>query len=51
VEARVQDRILAVASRNLSPQGIAYISYNTYPGWHMWEAIRHMMRLPYRPVR
>ena len=39
----VQDRILNISSRNLAPQGIAYISYNTYPGWHMRETIRHMM--------
>lgn len=39
----VQDRILAIAAQNLQPQGVAYISYNTYPGWHMREMIRHMM--------
>jgi methyltransferase-like protein/trans-aconitate methyltransferase len=39
----VQDYILAIASQNLTPQGIAYVSYNTYPGWHMREMIRHMM--------
>jgi methyltransferase-like protein len=39
----VQDKILSVASENLAEQGIAYISYNTYPGWHMREMIRHMM--------
>ena len=31
-------------SENLAPQGIAYVSYNTYPGWHMREMICHMMR-------
>ena len=44
VEADVQDRILTIAARNLSPDGVAYISYNTYPGWHMREMVRHMMR-------
>jgi methyltransferase-like protein/SAM-dependent methyltransferase len=39
----VQDKILAVCSANLAPQGVAYVSYNTYPGWHMREMIRHMM--------
>jgi methyltransferase-like protein/2-polyprenyl-3-methyl-5-hydroxy-6-metoxy-1,4-benzoquinol methylase len=43
VPAEIRDRILAVSSANLSPQGIAYISYNTYPGWHMREMLRHMM--------
>ena len=25
------------------PEGIGYVSYNTYPGWHMRGAIRDMM--------
>lgn len=44
VEAPVQDKILEIARDNLAPDGIAYISYNTYPGWHMREMVRHMMR-------
>jgi len=43
VPDEVQDKILAIISENLAPQGIAYVSYNTYPGWHMREMIRHMM--------
>jgi methyltransferase-like protein/cyclopropane fatty-acyl-phospholipid synthase-like methyltransferase len=43
VPDEVQDKILTIASENLAPQGIAYVSYNTYPGWHMREMIRHMM--------
>src|SRR5262245_47574369 len=34
VPPRVQDRILALAHELLSPQGVALVSYNTYPGWH-----------------
>jgi methyltransferase-like protein/SAM-dependent methyltransferase len=44
VEPAVQDKILQVASENLASNGIAYISYNTYPGWHMREMVRDMMR-------
>jgi methyltransferase-like protein/SAM-dependent methyltransferase len=44
VEPAVQDWILRVAGRQLSPHGIAYVSYNTYPGWHLRESVRHMMR-------
>lgn len=44
VDAPVQDAIFSIAARQLSPTGVAYVSYNTYPGWHMREAIRHMMR-------
>jgi methyltransferase-like protein/SAM-dependent methyltransferase len=44
VDVSVQDAIFRIAAQQLSPTGIAYVSYNTYPGWHMREAIRHMMR-------
>lgn len=39
----VQAHIFRVCARNLAPDGVAYISYNTYPGWHRREAFRHMM--------
>lgn len=44
VEPAVQDWILRIAGRQLSANGIAYVSYNTYPGWHLRESVRHMMR-------
>lgn len=43
VPDEVQEKILAVSSDNLAPKGIAYVSYNTFPGWHMREMVRHMM--------
>jgi methyltransferase-like protein/2-polyprenyl-3-methyl-5-hydroxy-6-metoxy-1,4-benzoquinol methylase len=43
VPVEVQDKILAVGGGNLKENGVAYISYNTYPGWHMRESIRDMM--------
>jgi len=43
VPAAVQEKILDICSKNLAPQGIAYVSYNTYPGWHMRGMIRDMM--------
>jgi len=43
VPEAIREKILNVSAANLSPQGIAYVSYNTYPGWHMREMIRHMM--------
>jgi len=44
VETAVQDKILRIAAANLAPTGVAYVSYNVYPGWHMREMVRHMMR-------
>jgi methyltransferase-like protein len=40
VPPEVQDRILAICADNLTAAGVAYVSYNTYPGWQ----IRHMVR-------
>jgi len=39
----VQDHILRVCSRNLAAGGVAYVSYNTYPGWFMRGMVRRMM--------
>lgn len=39
-----REKLLDIAKRNLAPNGIAFISYNTYPGWHQREMIRDMMR-------
>ena len=43
VPAEVRDKILAICSRNLAPQGVAYVSYNTYPGWHAGGLARDLM--------
>jgi methyltransferase-like protein/2-polyprenyl-3-methyl-5-hydroxy-6-metoxy-1,4-benzoquinol methylase len=43
VPNEVQDKILEVNRENLSPNGIGYVSYNTYPGWHMRGMIRDML--------
>jgi methyltransferase-like protein/SAM-dependent methyltransferase len=44
VPSSVQEKILSIYDKHLSPNGIGYISYNTYPGWHMRGMIRDMMR-------
>ncbi len=44
VPTEVQNKILSICSHNLTPAGVAYISYNTLPGWHMRGMIRDMMR-------
>src|SRR5262245_31918292 len=40
----VREKILDICAKHLTPQGVAYVSYNTYPGWHMRGMIRDMMR-------
>ena len=42
VGRELQEKILKVCRQRLAPQGIAYISYNAYPGWHFRKIIREM---------
>lgn len=44
VEPDVQDRLLAICAANLAEQGVAYVSYNTYPGWAQRGTARDIMR-------
>lgn len=39
----VQEKILAVCRENLAPNGVAYVSYNTYPGWRLRGMVRDMV--------
>mgnify|MGYP000128368866 CR=1 FL=1 len=39
----VQEKILDICKNNLTPNGVAYISYNTMPGWSSVKALREMM--------
>ncbi len=39
----VQQALLRVCQQHLHPQGAAYISFNTYPGWKLQEVFREAM--------
>ncbi|HEX6862275.1 MAG TPA: class I SAM-dependent methyltransferase, partial [Thermoanaerobaculia bacterium] len=39
----VQEKILAICRENLAPHGVAYVSYNTYPGWRLRGMVRDMV--------
>ena len=39
----VRDRLLAICGAALSPAGVAYVSYNTLPGWHLRRVARDLM--------
>jgi methyltransferase-like protein/2-polyprenyl-3-methyl-5-hydroxy-6-metoxy-1,4-benzoquinol methylase len=43
VPAAVRDQILAICKGSLQPQGIAYVSYNTFPGCYSRLMVREMM--------
>ena len=44
VPPAIQDKMFAICKDHLSPNGIAYVSYNTYPGYHLQNMVREMMR-------
>jgi methyltransferase-like protein len=44
VPPEVRERLMAVCVERLAPNGIAFISYNAYPGWHARRMLRDMMR-------
>ena len=39
----VKDAILKTIKRFLSPNGVAYVSYNVYPGWKIKDTIRNFL--------
>ena len=43
VPEAVREKILAICSENLAPSGLAYVSYNTFPGWHERGLVRELM--------
>src|SRR5262245_52209065 len=43
VPANVRDAVLRICAEHLTDNGIAYVSYNVYPGWHLRGIIRDMM--------
>lgn len=45
VPPEIRDAILRVCRENLTPDGIAYVSYNTYPGWKASDVVRDAMLL------
>jgi methyltransferase-like protein len=51
VPREVQERMIDVCAKNLKPNGVAYLSYNTYPGWHMRGMIRDMMNIHAGPFK
>lgn len=39
----VRRKIMTICRDNLADQGVAYVSYNAYPGWHLRQMVREMM--------
>lgn len=43
VDRPVRDRLLSACSQLLAPNGVAFVSYNCYPGWYLREPLRALM--------
>lgn len=43
VPTAVQNKMLEICKQHLAPNGVAYISYNTLPGWHIRGIVRDIM--------
>jgi SAM-dependent methyltransferase len=50
VPAEIRDSLMALCNRLLAPQGIAFISYNAYPGRHVRQMLREMLRYHVREI-
>src|SRR6185503_10934875 len=43
VPQTVRDRLMDICRRHLAPQGVAFISFNAYPGWQGLNMVRDLM--------
>jgi methyltransferase-like protein len=50
VPAEVRERLMAVCKALLAPHGVAFISYNVYPGFYQRQMAREIMRYHTRAI-
>lgn len=50
VPAEVREKVLEVCKAHLAPNGVAFVSYNAFPGGHMRQMVRDMMRFHVNPL-
>jgi methyltransferase-like protein len=43
VPAHIREKLLSICRDNLAPDGVAYVSYNTLPGWGVRGMLREVM--------
>ena len=51
VPSAVRDRLLAVCKGRLQPHGVAYVSYNVYPGCQIKQIIRDLLLYHIRDLK
>ncbi|HEX4763822.1 MAG TPA: methyltransferase regulatory domain-containing protein [Usitatibacter sp.] len=50
IPAPLRDRLLALIARHLAPRGVAFVSYNVFPGCHVRRMVWEMMRFHIEPL-
>lgn len=50
VPPHVREKILDICKSHLAAHGVAFISYNTYPGGHLLDTVREMMQFHTRNI-
>ncbi len=50
VPAPIREKVLAICKDNLAPSGIAFVSYNTFPGWQQKLMVRETMMYHSAPI-
>ncbi len=51
VPQEARNHLLTICRTNLAPQGVAFVSYNVYPGNHLRNMVREMMLFHTRGLR
>lgn len=46
----LRDALFGLVEGVLAPTGVAFVSYNIYPGWHVGRMVRDMMRFHTREI-
>lgn len=50
IPAPVRDQLLALIARHLAPSGVAFVSYNVYPGCYVRRMVWEMLRFHVEPL-
>ena len=50
VDEETKDNFLLLCKEHLAENGILYMSYNTYPGWHKMDSIRSLLEFANKDI-
>jgi len=50
IPADARDKLLALVARHLAPRGVAFVSYNVYPGCYIRRMVWEMLRFHTEPL-